>query len=122
MNILRQILIIAAVAWVSECIALALPFPFPSSVIAMLLLLALLLAGAVKTSSIRDVTALLTGELSFFFIPASINIINYVAEIKSALIPFILVCTLVTVLTFAVTAYVTTLVMHAMGSNQNEEG
>ena len=87
LKLLTQIGIIFGICWISTCIERVLPFTLPASIIGMLLLLALLLARVVKTEHIREKSDYLLGNLPFFFIPASVSILNYVDVLRENLLP-----------------------------------
>ena len=104
MKLLTQIGIIFGICWISACIEQVLPFTLPASIIGMLLLLALLLARVVRTEHIREKSDYLLGNLTFFFLPASVSIINYVGVLRENLIPLLVICTVSLAATFAATA------------------
>ena len=105
MKLLTQIGIIFGICWISTCIERVLPFTLPASIIGMLLLLALLLARVVRTEHIREKSDYLLGNLPFFFIPASVSILNYVDVLRDNLLPLLVICTVSLAATFAVTAW-----------------
>ena len=106
MKILLQIALVFGLYWLSQGIEAVLPFTFPASVISMLLLLLLLLLRVVKPEHIREKSDFLLGNLSFFFVPATVSIMNYVDVIWDNLIPFLTICVVSTVLTYGATAWV----------------
>ena len=71
------------------------PFTLPASIIGMLLLLALLLARVIKTEHIREKSDYLLGNLPFFFIPASVSIINYADVLRENLLALVVVLSLI---------------------------
>ena len=103
MKLLTQFGIIFGICWISTCIERVLPFTLPASIIGMLLLLALLLARAVKTEHVREKSDYLLGNLPFFFIPASVSIINYVDVLQENLLALLVICTVSLAATFAAT-------------------
>ena len=105
LKLLTQIGIIFGICWISTCIERVLPFTLPASIIGMLLLLALLLARVVKTEHIREKSDYLLGNLPFFFIPASVSILNYVDVLRENLLPLLVICTVSLAATFAVTVW-----------------
>ena len=105
MKLLTQIGIIFGICWISTCIERVLPFTLPASIIGMLLLLALLLARVVKTEHIREKSDYLLGNLPFFFIPASVSILNYMDVLRENLLPLLVICTVSLAATFAVTVW-----------------
>ena len=105
MKIISQLGIIFGIYWVSQIIEAVLPFSFPASVIGILLLLALLIPGILKTESIREAADFLTGNLTFFLLPVCSSIMNYVDLIGENLVPFFVICTVSTFVTFFVVFY-----------------
>ncbi len=105
MKIINQIGIIFAICWVSQIIERLLPFSFPASVIGMLLLFLLLLTKALRVEHIREKSDFLLSNMAFFFIPAGVNMINYLDILRENALSLLLICLITTILTFAVTAY-----------------
>ena len=66
-------------------------------------LLALLLARVIKTEHIREKSDYLLGNLPFFFIPASVSIINYADVLRENLLALVVVCAVSLIATFAAT-------------------
>ena len=70
----------------------------------MVLLLILLLTGIVKLEMLGDVTAFFTKNLTFFFLPALVELMENVQPVRDSLLPILCVMVLSTVVTFGVTA------------------
>ena len=66
-------------------------------------LLALSLARVIKTEHIREKSDYLLGNLPFFFIPASVSIINYADVLRENLLALVVVCAVSLIATFAAT-------------------
>lgn len=111
---LGQIAIIFAVCVVGDFISHFLPIPFPGSVIAMVILFFCLLSGAVKLGQIEKTSDFFLQNMAFFFIPATVSIIDYLDTLKSVLLPFIFICLVTTVITFLCTAYAVKGVIYLM--------
>lgn len=105
LKILLQVGIVFGLYWVSQCVEAVLPFAFPASVISLLLLLALLALKVVKVDHIREKADFLLGNLSFFFVPVSVSIMNYVDVIRDNAAAFLVICVLSMVLAFAATVW-----------------
>ena len=103
LKILLQVGIVFGLYWVSQCIEAVLPFAFPASVISLLLLLALLALKVVKVDHIREKADFLLGNLSFFFVPVSVSIMNYVDVIRDNAAAFLVICVLSMVLAVRLT-------------------
>ena len=114
MKIIKQIGVIFTVCWLSQVIAEYLPFDFPASVIGMIVLFLCLMTGILKVEHIQEKADFLLGNMAFFFVPAGVSIMNYFDILKESLIPFLVICILSTVITFAVTAYSVKFVMKWM--------
>lgn len=111
MKIIKQTGIVFFVCWLSQAAAELLPFEFPASVIGMVLLFFCLMTGILKIEHIQEKADFLLGNMAFFFVPAGVSIMNYFDVLKKSLVPFLVICILSTVITFAVTAYCVKLVM-----------
>ena len=121
MKIISQLGIIFGIYWVSQIIESLLPFSFPASVIGILLLLALLIPGILKTESIREAADFLTGNLTFFLLPVWSSIMNYVDLIGANLVPFFVICTVSTFVTFFVVFYTVRFTCRLMEKKGGEE-
>ena len=114
MNIIKQIGIIFSICWISVVAESLLPFAFPASVIGMVLLLACLLTGILKTEHIQEKSGFLLSNMAFFFIPAGVNVINYLDILKENWLPLLAICILTTIITFGATAYSVRLTMRLL--------
>ena len=121
MKILRQFGIIFGIYWLSQCIEAILPFSFPASVIGLLVLLLLLLPGILKADSIREVAEFLTGNLTFFLLPVVVSTMNYLDLIGATLVPFFLICTVSTFVTFFVVYFTVRLTSRLMNKTGGDE-
>lgn len=104
LKLLMQIGVVCGVYWFSQCVEHVLPFPFPASVISLLLLLVLLLVRVLKAEHIQNVADFLTGNMSFFFLPATVSIMNYMDTIRENAAAFFTICVVSMLTTFAATA------------------
>ena len=120
MKIIKQFGIIFSLCWLATVIEGLLPIAFPASVIAMLLLLVCLLAGVLKIDHIREKSDFLLANMAFFFIPAGVNVINYLDILKENWLPLLLICVITTVVTFAATAYSVRLVMRLLAGKKGD--
>lgn len=111
MKILKQVAILFGLCWISLLIEKLLPITFPSSVIALVLLLILLLVRVVKVDHVREKSDFLLGNLPFFFIPATVGIIQYKENVLSNATAFLVVCVVSMIATFAATAWAVQLTM-----------
>lgn len=114
MKIIKQIAILFSVCWIAQIIEKLLPFAFPASVIGMILLFLLLCVRVIRIEHIKESSNFLLSNMAFFFIPAGVNIINYWDVLKESLAPFLFICIVTTVITFAATAYSMKAVLYLM--------
>ena len=106
--------------WISQCIEHVLPFPFPASVISLLLLLVLLLVKALRAKQIQEVADFLTGNMGFFFLPATVSIMNYVDTILENAAAFFTICVVSMLTTFAATAGTVVLTRRLLGKGKED--
>lgn len=109
MKLFIQFGIIFGVCWVGEGLSQLLPLP--GSVISMILLFLLLLTKLVKPAHIAEKSDFLLKNMAFFFIPAGVAIMESLGILWENLIPFLTVCFVTMVITFAATAYTVRLVI-----------
>lgn len=105
MEIIQQLILIFGACLVGEALSALLPIPFPSSVLAMLLLFILLLCGVLKEKQIQKVGDFFLQNMSIFFLPSAIGIVQHWGLIQDVLLQFLLICFFTLLLTFAATAY-----------------
>ena len=122
MAILLQIGVVLLICLLSEIVSLLLPFPFPGSVIAMIILFILLEAGVIKVGHIRQKAEFMLKNMAFFFIPAGVGIMEYFDVLKSCIVPFIVICVVSTILTFAATAGTVALIMRLQHRYRGRKG
>ena len=103
MKLLTQIGIIFGICWISTCIERVLPLHPACQHHRDAAVLALLLARVIKTEHIREKSDYLLGNLPFFFIPASVSIINYADVLRENLLALVVVCAVSLIATFAAT-------------------
>ena len=121
MKILTQIAILFALCWLSQLVEAALPFDFPASVIGMVLLYLLLCLRVLRVDHIREKSDFLLANMAFFFIPAGVNVINYLDILKANWLPLLLICVITTVITFAATAYSIRLTIWLLGRRKGAD-
>lgn len=121
MKIIKQFGIIFSLCWIATVIERLLPIAFPASVIAMLLLLLCLMTGVLKIDHIREKSDFLLANMAFFFIPAGVNVINYLDILKANWLPLLLICVITTVITFAATAYSIRLTIWLLGRRKGAD-
>ena len=94
MKILTQLAIIFTICLVAECIAAVLP-----------LLFLLLLFKFIKRRHIEEVSQFVLKNISFFYIPTAVSIMESVGYLQGYMWQFALICIVSALLTFLATAY-----------------
>ena len=77
----------------------------------MILLFLLLLFKVLKVEHIEEKASFVLNNMAFFFIPAGVGVMEYFDILGAYLVPFLVICVVSTILTFAVTAWTVTGVM-----------
>lgn len=121
MEMIKQLFLILGACFAGEIISALLPIAFPSSVIAMVLLFILLLSGVLKEANISKVGDFFLQNMSIFFLPSAIGILEHWGVISGVLVQFLLICLLTTLITFAATAYTVMFVQKLMKRGETHD-
>ncbi|MBC8611542.1 Antiholin-like protein LrgA [uncultured Ruminococcus sp.] len=121
MKLLLQIAVVFGVCLVGEVLEMLVPLPIPASVWSMVLLFLCLLCGALREEHIREKADFLLKNMAFFFIPAGVSIIEHYGVLKSVIVPFLIICFVTTIITFAATAGTVILVTRLMDRGKEHE-
>lgn len=105
--ILFQMMIYAAVLFVSQMISSVMPssFPIPTPVIGLVLLYALLTAHIIKIEWVDSFDSAMISMIGFLFVPSGISLAANLDIMKTQGIQLVLVILLSTVILLVVTAY-----------------
>ena len=88
---IRQIAIILLIAFTGEALNALIPLPIPASIYGIVLLLALLVTGALKVESIREVSSFLIEIMTVTFIPATVGLMDSFHLLKDSLPAYIVI-------------------------------
>lgn len=80
-------------------------FPLPATIVSMLVLFGLLVSKMIKESYINQAADLLLKYMPIMFVPAGVDILNYVDIIKNEAIKLVFILVFTTILVFFATAY-----------------
>ncbi|MFR5264224.1 CidA/LrgA family protein [Clostridium sp.] len=114
MKLLREMLIILAIYFVSEFISKSLHLPIPGNILGMLLLLFLLCTKVVKVEMIDKVSTFLLDHLAFFFIPAGVGIITAYNVLRGNTIKLLTIAIVSTFVIMAISGVVVQWVINLM--------
>lgn len=103
MKYVKQIGIILGITMVGEILYHVLPLPVPAGVYGLFIMLAALMSGVVKLESVEGTGNFLMDTMTMMFLPATVGIVESIGEVKTVLIPFLLIIAVSTVLVMVVT-------------------
>ncbi len=92
-----------------------LPLPVPASVYGMILMLIALLTGIIKLPQVEETAGFLLDIMPIFFVGPTVRLMNEYGVISSSLVPFLIVCTVSTLVTLLLTGYVAQFVIKVTG-------
>lgn len=121
MKIIKQVGLIFGICWLSQVIEYWLPFAFPASVIGMVFLLICLITGILKIEHIQEKSNFLLANMTFFFIPAGVSMINYFELLKNNIVQIAAISIISTIITFVVTAYSVTWTIKWMNRRNSDD-
>ena len=110
MKLIWQLAMICGVCLAGEAISLALPFTCPGGIMSMVILFVLLAVKAIREEQIKSVTDFLLDNMSFFYIPVSVGMLEYFDIISQNLVAILVICLTSLVVTLIVTYYTVMLV------------
>ena len=121
MKLFKQLTIVFLICMAGEVVSAYLPFPFPAAVAALLIMLALFISGVLKPQSVQEVAEYLLANLAFLFVPSGVAILDEYASVQGSVVQLLVISVLSLIITFAVTAYTVTGVIHLMERRSKEE-
>lgn len=65
----------------------------------------------IRMEDLRESSDFMLKNMAFFFIPASVGIVEYFPLVRDTWLPLLLICIIATFVTFAATAYTVRLVL-----------
>ena len=110
MKILKQIFIILLFYVLGETISYVMRtlFPklfLPGTIIGMILLLIALITKLIKMEHIKEVGTFLTNNMSFFFIPAAVSVVEYFDILQAAILKILLISAVSVIISFFAIVY-----------------
>lgn len=112
MKYLKEIAIIFGITMVGEILNEVVPLPVPAGVYGLFLLLGLLCTKIVKLEDVAVTGNFLLDTMPLMFIPAAVGLIDKVEELKSVLIPFVVISLASTLVVMAATGKATEFILH----------
>lgn len=100
---MKQIGVIATIAFIAELLYFVIPLPIPASVYGMAILFFSLCFGIIKIEMVEDVADWILSIMPIFFIAPTVGLIEAIEDIKGQVIPLLLICVISTVAVTSVT-------------------
>ena len=104
MKLFKETLIVFSLCYVGRIISSLLPFTFPEALIALFLLLLLLATKVIKEDDIEILSGFFLANMAFFFVPATVKVIESLDVLLSAIWPIVIISIVSTLLTFFASA------------------
>ena len=124
MKIFKETLIVFSLCYVGRIISSLLPFTFPEALIALFLLLLLLALKVIKEDDIELLSGFFLANMAFFFVPATVKVIENLEILLSAIWPIVIISIVSTLLTFFASAKavdLTEYLIHRKGNRKEEK-
>ncbi len=117
MKYITQFLYILLFSFLGEVLNRAIPLPIPAAIYGLILLLLALCLGIVKVEKISEISKFLLEIMPILFVPPAINILANWGIISPHLVSILIVILVSTLLVFAISGLVTSLLL-----KRKEEG
>ena len=107
MNFLRQLLIILIFSFIGEVLHSLIPIQVPASIYGLVLLFIALLTGIIQLPQVKEAAKYLIEIMPLMFIPAGVGLLESWGDLKSILIPVLILLVASTILVMGVSGKVT---------------
>lgn len=107
MKYLRQLLIILIFSFIGEVLHSLIPIQVPASIYGLVLLFIALLTGIIQLPQVKEAAKYLIEIMPLMFIPAGVGLLESWGDLKSILIPVLILLVVSTVLVMGVSGKVT---------------
>jgi holin-like protein len=111
MKYIYQFGVIAAITFIGELLRKVIDLPIPASVWGLVLMLLLLVTGMVKLEQVKEAGEFLIQIMPLMFVPAAVGLMVSWPELKSMLLPLIIIVIVTTIIVMAVSGKVTQFVI-----------
>lgn len=121
MGYIYQLLIIMTVTFAGEILHYFIPAPIPASIYGLIIMLILLSAKIIKLDKVEKTSDFLIEIMPLMFIPGGVGLVTAWADLKSMLIPVVVITVISTIVVMAVTGKVTEAIMK-LGKGKKKNG
>lgn len=119
MKFLRQMVLIFGFSLLGELLHWLIPWPIPASIYGMVLLFLALFTGAVKLEQVKGAGEFLSSLLPILFVAPIVNLLDCWDLIREDLVGIVAAMLVSTVLCFAVSGWITQLLMKKGGKDRD---
>lgn len=120
MKYLKQFGIISAVTCAGEMLKYFIPFPIPASIYGLVIMFLLLLTGFLKLEQVKETGDFLIEIMPLMFIPTIVGLIVSWEQLKTMLVPFVIITVVSILVVIFVTGKVTDLIVYKKGDDTDE--
>ena len=114
-----QFIVIFGITYLGEILSKYIPLPIPGTVIGMFLLFTALYFKVIKVEKIAEAADVLILNMAIFFIPPGVKLINSLDHLSGSWIKIIILMSLTTIITMAVTGRVVQYLVERKDKNGN---
>jgi len=107
LKLLKQFMIILAVALAAEVLSALIPLPIPASIYGVVLMLALLISGALRVDQVKTVSSFLIEIMPVMFVPAAAGLMQSYHLLAPSIGAYAVITVVSTVAVMAVSGRVT---------------
>ena len=107
MKYLRQLLIILIFSFIGEVLHSLIPIQVPASIYGLVLLFIALLTGIIQLPQVKEAAKYLIEIMPLMFIPAGVGLLESWGDLKSIVIPVLILLVASTILVMGVSGKVT---------------
>ena len=118
MQYMRQFGIILGVTCAGEVLKYFIPLPIPGSIYGLVLMLALLMTRAIKVEHVKDVGEFMIEIMPLMFIPAGVRLMTSWGQLKTFLLPLVVITVVSTFVVMIVTGKVTDFLLDRKGKEK----
>jgi len=112
LKLLKQFMIILAVALAGEMFSALIPLPIPASIYGVILMLALLISGLLKVEQVKTVSSFLIEIMPVMFVPAAAGLMQSYHLLAPSIAAYAVITIVSTIAVMAVSGRVTQRFMH----------
>ena len=111
MKYLPQMILIVLFSFLGELLHYLIPLPIPASIYGMVLLFSALALQIVPVKAVKETGSFLTSLLPLLFVGPIVSLLDHWEHLKDNLIPMLIIVVVSTVVVFAVSGWVTGLIL-----------